>query len=143
LSDDDFMSPKDKLPPAGQPLQGGRGGWQASSPRQPTERDREVGQQIARLRKASGLTQEDLAGRLGVSQQQVGKYERGENRLSHTRLTEIRQVLADPGGFSPGFAEEPAVFQTNISDAMRAEISQSINRLEDEVRRLRQLLDIG
>lgn len=113
-----------------------------SSPRQPTLRDREVGQQISRLRKAAGLTQEGLAGRLGVSQQQVGKYERGENRLSHTRLEQIQRLLTDADG-GRGFAEPPTVFQTTLSDAMKTEISQSIVRLEDEIKRLRQLLDVG
>lgn len=112
------------------------------SPRQPTARDREVGQQISRLRKAAGLTQEGLAGRLGVSQQQVGKYERGENRLSHTRLEEIFHLLTD-GGEGSGFSEAPAAFQTTLSETMRTEIAQSIVRLEDEIKRLRQLLDIG
>jgi DNA-binding XRE family transcriptional regulator len=64
------------------------------------QRDREVGQQISRLRKAAGLTQEGLAGRLGVSQQQVGKYERGENRLSHTRLDGNSSYLLTDGGWS-------------------------------------------
>jgi transcriptional regulator with XRE-family HTH domain len=113
-----------------------------SSPRQPTARDREVGQQISRLRKAAGLTQEGLAERLGVSQQQVGKYERGENRLSHTRLEEIHRQLTDGSG-DGGFGEAPAMFQTTLSDTMRTEIVQSISRLEDEIKRLRQLLDIG
>lgn len=116
-----------------------------SSPRQPTARDREVGNQISRLRKAVGLTQEGLAGLLGVSQQQVGKYERGENRLSHTRLEEIHRLLTDSGG-GGGFAEAPAPFQTsmtNMTDTMRMEVEQSISRLEDEITRLRQLLDLG
>ena len=113
-----------------------------SSPRQPTQRDREVGQQISRLRKAAGLTQEGLAGRLGVSQQQVGKYERGENRLCHTRVEEIHRLLTDAGG-DVGFAEPPAVFRTTLSDAMKGEISQSITRIEDELRRLKQLLAVG
>ncbi len=113
-----------------------------SSPRQPTSRDREVGQQISRLRKAAGLTQETLASKLGVSQQQVGKYERGENRLSHTRLEEIHRLLTDYDG-GAGFAEEPAVFQSTLTDAMKAEVTLSIARMEEEIKRLRQLLNVG
>lgn len=42
---------------------------------------REIGQRIAKLRKANGLTQRDLAGILGVAQSVVSDYERGELRL--------------------------------------------------------------
>jgi transcriptional regulator with XRE-family HTH domain len=43
--------------------------------------DRAKGRKLARLRKASGLPQERLATRLGISPKQLGKYERGQNRI--------------------------------------------------------------
>jgi transcriptional regulator with XRE-family HTH domain len=47
-----------------------------------------------RLRRAElGLTQEDLAALLGISYQQVQKYEAGTNRVSAGRLFEIARTL--------------------------------------------------
>jgi transcriptional regulator with XRE-family HTH domain len=42
------------------------------------------------------LSQSDLAGRIGVSYQQVQKYESGQDRLTGGRLFEIAQVLSVP-----------------------------------------------
>jgi transcriptional regulator with XRE-family HTH domain len=57
-----------------------------------------VGQRLARLRRERGLTQAELAGRLGIAQPIVSDYERGELRLHGqliVRLTEILGVSAD------------------------------------------------
>ncbi len=58
-----------------------------------------------RLRRAElGLTQEDLAGLLGISYQQVQKYEAGTNRVSAARLFEIAHALnADLAHFFDGY----------------------------------------
>lgn len=49
---------------------------------------------MARL--AAGLTQEDLADGLGVTFQQVQKYEKGTNRVGAGRLSDIARILAVP-----------------------------------------------
>lgn len=55
--------------------------------------DEYVGEQIRRRRTVLGLTQEQLAGALKISYQQVQKYETGANRVSAGRLFEIAQHL--------------------------------------------------
>lgn len=45
------------------------------------------------LRLARGLSQRELATALGLSFQQVQKYERGTNRISASKLYEISRVL--------------------------------------------------
>lgn len=45
-----------------------------------------VGQRIKSIRKANGLTQTDLGDKLGVTFQQVQKYEKGSNRISAPKL---------------------------------------------------------
>jgi transcriptional regulator with XRE-family HTH domain len=45
-----------------------------------------------------GLTQQQLAGLLGVTYQQTHKYEKGVNRVSAGRLFEIAQILEVPVG---------------------------------------------
>ncbi len=55
--------------------------------------DEHVGEQIRRRRTVLGLTQEQLAGALNISYQQVQKYETGANRVSAGRLFEIARHL--------------------------------------------------
>ena len=51
---------------------------------------------IKGLRKAKGLSQMQLAEMLGVSYQQVQKYEKGNTKISVERLSQIAKVLDVP-----------------------------------------------
>jgi transcriptional regulator with XRE-family HTH domain len=55
-----------------------------------------VGTQIRTRRLLLGLNQEELAQRLGLTFQQVQKYESGANRVSASRLWEIAAILKMP-----------------------------------------------
>jgi transcriptional regulator with XRE-family HTH domain len=55
--------------------------------------DRHVGLHIRMRRKALGISQEKLADALGLTFQQVQKYERGANRVSASKLWEIARAL--------------------------------------------------
>ena len=55
--------------------------------------DEHVGDQIRKRRTMLGLTQDQLAQALGISYQQVQKYETGTNRVSAGRLFDIARVL--------------------------------------------------
>ena len=55
--------------------------------------DIQVGQRIKAARKLQKLTQTDLADGIGVSYQQVQKYEKGDNRVSTSTLYEIAKCL--------------------------------------------------
>ncbi|WP_413207372.1 helix-turn-helix domain-containing protein [Rhodospirillum sp. A1_3_36] len=61
--------------------------------------DRHVGHRIQQRRKSLGLTQTQLAEALGISMQQVQKYETAFNRISASRLYELSQALAVPVRF--------------------------------------------
>jgi transcriptional regulator with XRE-family HTH domain len=58
-----------------------------------TEVDRQLGSRMRSARLIAGISAHELASRLGVSVQQLGKYERAENRVPASRLLEIAQVL--------------------------------------------------
>jgi transcriptional regulator with XRE-family HTH domain len=58
--------------------------------------DIEVGRRVKARRLAIGMSQERLASILGVTYQQVQKYERGTNRIGSSRLAEIAKALAVP-----------------------------------------------
>src|SRR2546423_10096987 len=71
-------------------------GWKEScdmSVKRPDPVDVEVGHRIRIERLARGLSQTTLANQLGVTFQQVQKYEKGVNRVGAGRLTKIAEVL--------------------------------------------------
>lgn len=57
-----------------------------------------VGARIRILRTRRGMSQSDLAGKIGVSFQQVQKYEKGANRVGASRLSRIAEILGIPIG---------------------------------------------
>lgn len=52
-----------------------------------------VGVRLKLLRRAAGLSQDTLAAKLGVTSQQLHKYETGANRISASRMQEIARHL--------------------------------------------------
>jgi transcriptional regulator with XRE-family HTH domain len=67
-----------------------------SNERRSNSIDQFVGQRMKQRRLELRWSQEELATRLGVSFQQVQKYERAANRVSAGRLFVLAQVLAVP-----------------------------------------------
>src|SRR3989442_6235884 len=63
------------------------------SPKQPDSIDKLVGRNIRIQRLAKGLSQTELANHLGVTFQQVQKYEKGVNRIGCGRLYQIASIL--------------------------------------------------
>lgn len=61
--------------------------------------DVHVGQRVRLRRQMLGKSQDAMARALGVSFQQVQKYERGTNRISASRLFDVARFLAVPPGF--------------------------------------------
>ena len=67
--------------------------------RKPTDADRFVGQQMRQARRELGLTQDSLASLLGVTFQQIQKFEAGHSRLSAGRLRDVAIALRKPISF--------------------------------------------
>jgi len=80
------------------------------SPRKPNEDDRRLGAELRALRRFAGLSQAEAAARLGVSTQQYGKYERGENRIPARRLETARRMFPPDRPVVVGLAEEGAPY---------------------------------
>jgi transcriptional regulator with XRE-family HTH domain len=66
---------------------------QKIDPRQPDSTDVEVGRLVRALRMSRGLSQTELANQVGVTFQQVQKYESGANRISMGRLSRIAKLF--------------------------------------------------
>ena len=79
--------------------------------------DVHIGEQLKKFRKMKSLTQKDLGNQLGISFQQVQKYENGKNRISFGRLYELSNLLQVPMESFVGTAE------TGLSDNDQAAIS--------------------
>ncbi|MCF3936421.1 helix-turn-helix transcriptional regulator [Acuticoccus sp. M5D2P5] len=67
--------------------------------KQPNPIDIHVGSRLKLRRTLMGMTQEKLGDQLGVTFQQVQKYEKGANRIGASRLQEISQILEVPVSF--------------------------------------------
>ena len=66
---------------------------ESTDDRSPNPIDVHVGDRIRRRRRALGVSQDRLADQLGLTFQQVQKYERGANRVSASKLYQIASAL--------------------------------------------------
>jgi transcriptional regulator with XRE-family HTH domain len=79
--------------------------------------DKHVGRRVRMRRLTLSMTQEELANQLGITFQQVQKYEKGTNRISASRLQEISHILKVTVTFFFEGAPEVAGRQTKNGDA--------------------------
>ncbi len=100
-----------------------------------SEVDRLVGDRIRRRRILMGLTQDQLGEALGISYQQIQKYETGANRVSAGRLYLIGECLE----VSPGWFFDPAKSDASSDDfdelgssRLLMEFVRSFARIDDE-----------
>jgi transcriptional regulator with XRE-family HTH domain len=119
----------------------------------PNPVDIEVGRRIRLQRMNAGMSQTELGDKVGVTFQQIQKYEKGKNRVGAGRLTQIASVLHVPIGVffdgateasqSPG--ESPAelltrphalrllqAYSTIESDKVRLSILNLVEALSDQ-----------
>ena len=114
---------------------------------EPSPVDVHVGSRVRLRRSLLGMSQEKLGAALGLTFQQVQKYERGTNRVSASRLWDLGRILDVPvsfffdamppgvatgkaqGGFAePGQAEfEPGP----VADRMTTQLIQAFQRISD------------
>ena len=87
-----------------------------------------VGSRVRGRRILMGMSQERLGDELGVTFQQVQKYEKGANRISASRLHDISQILdVSPGYF---FEEITGIKLSSQSQPSRPAASDPLNRRE-------------
>ena len=78
----------------------------STSPKRANSTDSFVGSRVRIRRKMLSMSQEKLGEQLGITFQQVQKYEKGVNRIGASRLQTISQILEMP--ISYFFPQEPA-----------------------------------
>lgn len=97
------------------------------SKKSPNPIDSHVGSRVRMRRMMLNMSQEKLGESLGITFQQIQKYEKGTNRIGASRLQHIATVLQVPVSFffedapttptdtNTGFSEDrPAAFVTNF-----------------------------
>lgn len=106
----------------------------------PTSVDGHVGLRLRQLRTLMGLSQEKLAANLGLTFQQVQKYERGSNRIGASRLYDLSRILSVPVSYffeglesgsttSYSLAEERAVYGEMPDDVMNRKETMELVRI--------------
>lgn len=113
--------------------------------KKPNPTDVHVGSRIRLRRNMIGLSQEKLGESLGITFQQIQKYEKGTNRVGASRLQAISEILGVPVSFffedvpgadndSPrGFAEESstAFVVDFLSSAEGVQLNRAFARISD------------
>jgi transcriptional regulator with XRE-family HTH domain len=108
--------------------------------RKPNPIDAHVGTRVRLRRMLLGMSQEKLGEHLGLTFQQVQKYEKGVNRIGASRLFDLSRVLGVPVQFfydeapaefdhtaAPGFAEDrPA--ETNVIEFLSTREGLELNK---------------
>ncbi|MBO6837146.1 MAG: helix-turn-helix transcriptional regulator [Alphaproteobacteria bacterium] len=92
-----------------------------------------VGNRVRELRTRAGLSQTDLGLKLGVSFQQVQKYEKGVNRMGASRLIQICEALkVTVNDIFDGIASVTDATDKTLADPEAMRIARDIQRIENE-----------
>lgn len=123
-----------------------RRGSRGSPDGKPNPIDIHVGSRVRLRRTLLGMSQEKLGEAIGLTFQQVQKYERGANRIGASRLFELSKVLDVPvsfffddmnsetsGGRVPGVSEASPDFDSkDLSKREILELARAFDRIKDE-----------
>jgi transcriptional regulator with XRE-family HTH domain len=113
-----------------------RPGRGARASKRATPADALVGQNVRICRLQRKLTQSELGRRIGVSFQQVQKYENGGNRIGAGRLTQIADVLGVPpsalfDGAAAGGGADLASVREMVSRPRALRLLRAYDRIKD------------
>ena len=106
--------------------------------------DVHVGKRVRHRRWMVGMTQQQLAGKVGIKFQQIQKYETGMNRISASRLWDIAEALDVPVSFffegyddaaSTGAPEKDGIPADILADKEALELIRSYYQIPEGQRR--------
>lgn len=84
----------------------------------PNPTDKHVGSRVRMRRMMLGMSQEKLGDALGLTFQQVQKYEKGTNRIGASRLQQIAHILQVPVSFFfEGAPDIPGMPENGLGEA--------------------------
>ena len=105
--------------------------------RSPNQTDVYIGKRLRMIRLMRGLSQTDVAKRLGITFQQIQKYERGVNRVGAGRLQEIANLFSVTPAFffedgprlKPGQSEEAAETTELLANKQNLALARAFNSI--------------
>ncbi len=105
----------------------------------PNPVDVHVGKRIRLRRTLLGYSQQQLAMRLGLTFQQIQKYEKGYNRVGASRLWDISRVLRVPMDFffedmDKSIVDQSPMMLGNLSDVEKQDLGQSELKEDDPLK---------
>lgn len=110
--------------------------------------DAYIGKRIRIRRNLLGLSQDQLAKALGISFQQIQKYERGNNRISGSRIWHMARILSVPVNyFFDGIEQSLRANGVEVSQYVGDMLSDSHEQIEsytptvDRQQEVRELLN--
>src|ERR1700755_3086992 len=109
-----------------------------TNPRSTNASDKALGEKIRARRILAKMSQAELGDHVGVSFQQVQKYEKGTNKVSAVRLTEIAAALGESVGY---FQEEGRVSKAGVemqelmTDRLNLRICRALAAIENQTMR--------
>ena len=92
-----------------------------------------AGIRIHKLRIAKGLSRMQLAPQIGVTHQQLQKYEKGTNRISFGRMCLIAKVLGKPLDHFCEDADSNSEFISSQHQRMAIEVSRNFMKVTSEI----------
>ena len=96
------------------------------------EIDKFIGNKIVSLRLARGLSRKQLSEAVGITGQQLSKYEKGKNRVSIGRLILLSKALGEKVSYFYEELELEVTYQMPIDhEQMRKEIIRNFMRLNN------------
>ena len=96
--------------------------------------DKAVATKIHELRLSKGLSRQQLADKIGVTHQQLQKYEKATNRISVGRLGAIAKALNKPINYFLEDLEQPLKVNT-MHQRMCIEVSRNFMKIKDPAHR--------
>jgi transcriptional regulator with XRE-family HTH domain len=109
------------------------------TPRASGPADKALGEKIRTRRVAAGMSQDTLGHALGVTFQQIQKYEKGVNRVSAVRLEQIAGALEESVSY---FQNDGAVvskagreMQSLMTDPLNLRICRALSAIENQAMR--------
>ena len=124
-----------------------------SDKKAPNDVDRHVGSRVRMRRTLIGMSQEKLGEALGLTFQQVQKYEKGTNRISASRLQQIASALGVTIDYlysgsegseirGGGFTEAPVPYEGELLTSDALKLLRAFHRIADS-RMRRKVIEIA
>ena len=96
--------------------------------KKPDPRDIEVAHRVRALRLEKGLSQEKLGHALGLTFQQVQKYEKGASRIGAGRLQRIAEIFGVPVAVFFGTPDRPSIRSQSLFDLVDTTVALRLLR---------------